>query len=159
MIYEYSELKGIIKVGDKVRAVPGKANECALLENDGSNTQLITHVDGRYFYIDGCNHPYCDNSYLEIVEPPRSLENLKIGDILVAHYGEKTVLGVCGRVFFLSFTDEPKRHGDTFTLEDMIAKGWTLKTEEPVTEYTLDEALTLLAEHTKTKKEMIRIKD
>ena len=43
-IYSYAELKGRIKVGDEVRAVPGKENPCSELENDGSNIEKITRV-------------------------------------------------------------------------------------------------------------------
>ena len=78
MIYEYSELKGIIKVGDTVRAVPGKVNECHELQDDGSNTQLITHVDDTYFMINGCRHKFKHaNCYLEIVEPTDQLDGLQ----------------------------------------------------------------------------------
>jgi len=67
-IYSYSKLKGVIKVGDVVRAVRGKRNLCNELQNDGSDTAKITTVSGDWFHINGCRHGYEPYYHLEIVE-------------------------------------------------------------------------------------------
>jgi len=55
-IYEYSELKGIIQVGDEVRAVPGRSNPCGQIRDNGSTTGIITKVTSGDFYINDCWH-------------------------------------------------------------------------------------------------------
>jgi len=67
-IYSYSELKGVIKVGDVVRAVSEMNNSCGELQNDGSDTARITKVSENFFYIEGCIHRYNSYDFLEIVE-------------------------------------------------------------------------------------------
>lgn len=116
MIYSYSQLKGKIKVGDKVRAVEGKYNPCAELENDGSNEREITFVDHESFLIDGCYHSFVDNEedcFLEIIETNQptmtnereeiTWDTLKEGDYVEETYGERRkVLGRVNSVIFLS---------------------------------------------------------
>lgn len=71
--YEYSQLKGVIKVGNTVRAVKGKRNPCNELKNDGSNTGKITEVHDEHFATNGCTHGYNENWYLEIVKSNKTI--------------------------------------------------------------------------------------
>jgi len=90
-IYSYSELKGVIKVGDVVRAVKGKRNLCNELQNDGSDTAKITTVSGDWFDINGCRHRYDSSDSLEIVETtkpeiiktPMTRTHIKLADLKV----------------------------------------------------------------------------
>jgi len=66
--YSYSELKGVIKVGDVVRAVSELNNSCGELQDDGRNTARITRVNKNCFAIEGCSHSYEPYDFLEIVE-------------------------------------------------------------------------------------------
>lgn len=134
-IYNYSELKGVIKVGDRVRAVPGKANLCNELKKDGSNECTITEVGDSYFRINGCSHYFSDaDYYLEIIDDTPSWDTLKVGDVLVRNgQYSRTVLAVLGDVFLLSGTS-PTRTGAWYTKLEAQECGYTLKgaTDQPL---------------------------
>ena len=66
-IYEYQELKGVIKVGHRIRAVPGKNNPCNKIKNDGSDEASITEVNDTRFFINGCLHSFDSGHFLEII--------------------------------------------------------------------------------------------
>lgn len=94
MIYSYDQLKGKIKVGDKVRAVPGKYNPCGQTRDDGSNTVKITRVGDDDFCIDGCAHQYSGGCWLEIVEHIPTWDTLTLGDKIESIHQQYTVLVV-----------------------------------------------------------------
>ncbi len=81
MIKKYSELKGVIKVGDEVRAVAGKFNPCEQLKNDGSNIRKITAIDDDGFKINGCWHPF----------DRKEKTNLAYEKFMLQKYGPKVV--------------------------------------------------------------------
>ncbi len=72
---------------------------------------------------------------LEKVE--KTLETLEVGDVVDTHssVGDKTVMGVCGKLFFLSVTGLPDALGAAWTVARMQEKGFTVKgaeTEETI---------------------------
>lgn len=74
MILKYSDLKGRTDlVGRKVRAVPGINNPCSELQDDGSNTAIITSITDWIVCIDYCVHTFADEEFLELLdeEPAR----------------------------------------------------------------------------------------
>lgn len=59
------------------------------------------------------------------------MKNLKQGDIIVDEYGEREVLGVCGRIVFISHEDEfGVADSIIYTIEELIEGGYTIKEEE-----------------------------
>jgi len=87
MIYSYAELKGKIKVGDKVSAVKGKYNQCSELNSDGSNVAIVTLVNEDCFAINYCVHIYHKDAFLNL-NPQNDMQektwdNLANGDMLV----------------------------------------------------------------------------
>lgn len=92
MIYSYADLKGKIKVGGTVKAVAGKRNPCKNLNNDGSNTAKITEVGENYFRINGCNHGYIDDGFLDLIRREITWETLRTGDEVEDIDGVYTVL-------------------------------------------------------------------
>lgn len=145
-IYSYAELKGKIKVGDKVRAVVGKTNACwNKLLNDGSNTEKITHVDSRGFSINGCYHGYHSYYFLELLTEEKTLDTVDVGDVVVDKRGEeRTVLDTSknGRVLFLSILNYPTYYSTGYTRQELKDKGYTVKQSTPAPEpkeMTLDE--------------------
>jgi hypothetical protein len=92
---------------------------------------------------------------------PRTLDDLEEGDVLVDVAGdgyEKTVLGVCGKVFFLSQTFSHESFDTGYTVEDLKIYGWTIKQEqqeEEITELTLED----VAKLANVPVEKLRIKD
>jgi len=67
MIYEYAELKGIIKVGDTVRAVPGKSNEWI-----EEGLRALTEIKGRIYEV---THGICLNHKAEALRQVTDLYN------------------------------------------------------------------------------------
>lgn len=142
MVYSYAQLKGKIRVGDEVRAVPGKSNACTQLEEDGSNTQKITKVTDELFWINGCWHRYFTDGYLDLLtEHPRTLGDLREGDQVKNKYGTGTVLFVLKPgLYLLSELDSPDAVGYFYTTKDLEDRGCTLVQPEPeVIEVTVSE--------------------
>jgi len=79
-IYSYSELKGVIRVGQKVKAVKDKSNACSELL-DGK-TGIITKVDDDSIWINGCNHSFRPDNYLEIISEEKTWENMSHRELL-----------------------------------------------------------------------------
>lgn len=129
MIYSYPELKGKIKVGDKVRAAQEYFNPCAQLVSDGSNKQEITRITDDRFWINHCPHLFSASSAsLEIIEPNQptmnnereeiTWENLRAGDKVVNDsYGhEHTILNIITGLYFVSFGGSENGGASFFTL-------------------------------------------
>ena len=132
MVHEYSELKGLVKFGDRVRAVPGKNNVCIKLNDDGSNECRITDVNDTGFRIDGCVHGFSEGCYLDLIE--KTLDSLAEGDVVVDNIGRRTVLGVCGRVYLMSTRDYQDRFGVGYTAKELRSAGYRPVEPTPVPE-------------------------
>jgi len=137
-IYSYAELKGKIKVGDKVRAVKGKTNPCSnMLLDDGSNTAKVTEVFDDGFYINDCCHAYAEGSFLELLTEEKTLDTVDVGDVVVGKDGdERTVMDTSknGTVLFLSQRDCPLYFHLPMIRQELKDKGFTVKQSTPVPE-------------------------
>jgi hypothetical protein len=161
MIYSYEELKNVIKVGDEVRAVPGKYNPCAELNNDGSNTQKITKVDDEGFRINGCWHAYYSDRFLELLpsEIAREItwDNLEKGDVLEFLGGKYTVLARLEDLVFLSSEHRtPGTSPDIYTIHELQNFGHPIvqpEKEEKAEEMTLQEIEKVIGHKVKIVKE------
>lgn len=159
-IYSLADLKGKVKVGWVVKAVPVKPNKCGELHDDGSNTQKITDVDAYSLSINGCFHNYRDDSFVEVVSGyEKTLDSLEPGDVLLTASGnERTVIDVLPHSVLLSFLGDPDIVDDWYTPAELRASGYRLKDQpEPtdLTELTLDE----IAEKFEVPVDKLRIKD
>ena len=131
--YPYSQLKGIIKVGDIVSAVPGKKNRCDRLLDNGRNTQKITRVNDIWFYIDECFHSYNETGYLRIhTVSPKTVRDAQVGEVVVEKDDEfgRVVLERLENTVFLSEDGYFHRTSHWITLDGLI-KYYTLKGAEP----------------------------
>ncbi len=97
MIYSYPELKGVIKVGDKVRAVKGKTNSCQFLQSDSEGEVISIRNDEfelRFSFpapkesatgwgnTYACVHSFRDEvNFLEIIEPEEPYKPM-VGDVI-----------------------------------------------------------------------------
>lgn len=130
--YNYAELEGVIKVGDRVRAVDGKPNPCNELNNEDSNEQNITEVSSNYFCINNCSHPYKYDFFLERWEEPkkpRTIEDVQEGDVVLNEDGEEyEVLARVGKMVFMTKNKELTTSID-YTINEMKRDGFTLKGE------------------------------
>ena len=55
---------------------------------------------------------------------------LKEGDILIDSRGlRRKILGICGKVYFISVADDLEKINGSWTLEQIISKGWELETQ------------------------------
>lgn len=97
---------------------------------------------------------------LKLVDRTIKSHPLLEGDILLGYVDrEVSVLGVCGRVVFVSYTGDHTRALTYFTQEELIQAGWKLKQPTPhdteVREFTLEE----VAESLGVPVDKMRIKD
>ena len=159
MIYKYKDLKEIIKVGDKVRAVPGEINPCDKLNSDGSNEGEITEVCDGYFCINGCSHTYSKFWFLDL-NPRRIVtwENLQAGDKVKCGKDILTIKGNVGTIFFLTMKDEDvERWWSCMTAEEMEDVGYEIiqpeEKKEEVKELTMSDVEKLVGQKVKIVKE------
>jgi hypothetical protein len=165
MIYKYSELKGKIKVGDIVRAVPGKDNYCGELNDDGSNTAKITAVTNVNFFINDCDHSFKGSGYLEIVNEEKTLETLEVGDtviydscwkkdiLAVLHRnGEKTVY-VMSEVYKDENDTRRKKIDATWTAYELELRDFSYpQPQEEMEEVTMEQVCEKFGKNVKIKK-------
>lgn len=160
--YSYAELKGRLKKGMRVSAVPGKSNMCDQLKDDGSNEGVITRVEEDYFYINGCFHSINPNYFLS-VDLELTWETLAKGGSVFDENGiEQKVIERLGEIVFLSDVEDPEfhwenRYSDTWTIDDLKVEGYTLsipQESKEVVELSMDE----VAEKFGKKVDEIRIK-
>lgn len=148
-IYSYAELKGKIKVGDRVRAVVGKENGCGELGDRGSVglsngiVGKITQVDDYSFSINNCGHGYHSGASLELLTEEKTLDTVDVGDVVVAGDGdEHTVIDTSknGVLLFLSSTSYPLKYSHVNTRQAFKDAGYTVKQSTPAPkEMTLEE--------------------
>jgi len=121
------------KIGDRVKVVnDGDANYGKM----GTITEKGYCYDWRVDFdnYDGLN----DENDLELV--PKTLDNLEVGDILTTEVGNKRkVLGICGKVVFLSYINDFEAFGDGSTLKQIKDFGYKLKEESETVELSMDE--------------------
>ena len=180
-VYEYSNLKGVLKVGDKVKAVKGKNNPCNCLKNGKTGT--ITKITDERFWIDGCFHflnRFGCGDWLEIVEDQKKL---KVGDTCKVKEGSKdhcinyrdacasnagkemtieiTKIGSDGRLHYSILANGISAHGGSSCygcfcerdLEKLEEKTVWMINDYGVINYAVDYALTAAASFNQTKKE------
>ncbi len=160
MIYSYADLRGKIKVGTVVRAVPGKPNECANLSDDGSNTQEITSISEDGFCIGGCGHSLTDTQYfLDIVSDGlvKSLDNFEVGDQLKDGAGDvANILAVIGDLIAFRWTPSIRTaSGIHWVMRDhFVTRNFTVVVEETKPrEVTMADVVAKFGEDVVIKKE------
>ena len=149
-IYSYAELKGKIKVGDRVRAVKGKENWCTCLRSSKPTGKLawpiceVTRVEDYGFYINGCAHNYYSGSFLELLTEEKTLDTVDVGDVVVSGGFERTILDKSpnGTVLFLSSAASGDWSGVMATRQELKLFDYTVKQSTPAPapkEMTLEE--------------------
>lgn len=133
-IYSYAELKGKIKVGDKVRI--------------GENICVVTSLEDRGFYLLTKGFEFCQPwdaaAFLELLTEEKTLDTVDVGDVVVSEVSgyEHTILDIAnnGAILFLSRANDPTSYMFAFTRQQLKDYGYTVKqsTPEPK-EMTLDE--------------------
>ena len=88
---------------------------------------------------------------------PRTIEyGLVEGDIITNGNSERLVLGVCGKLIFVSNRDDFNAAYSYYTLHEVIKEGWKLKQEttqtETIPEMTMEEVCAALGKEVKIKK-------
>ena len=97
------------KIGDEVKIIGGGYHK--RIHNLVGKKGVIQDIDGymRYFFyvrIDGKKHSMTRRE-LELIKEGDAMDNLEVGTILVGEDGyEQKVLGICGKVYFLSCDDD-----------------------------------------------------
>ena len=156
MIYSYAELKGKIRVGDSVRAVPGKQNDCSQLNDDGSNVQKITYIAESCVDINGCRHLYSETAFLELFPSEITWETLKKGDKVKTRFDKRIVLSRVDDLCFLSKDSNSDAYGFAMTISQLQLYGFTIvqpPKEEEISEMTVKDVEKLVGHKVKIVKE------
>jgi hypothetical protein len=136
MIYSYAELKGKIKVGDRVKAAVGFDNQCDNLLNGQEAT--ITDIGISQFYIDGCSHRYDAQYSLELFGQEVTLDNLRKGDVIERNGSSRVVLATIEDLVFLSEVSDHDVASEYFLVQELKSAGWKpVQTEAVVKQMTL----------------------
>lgn len=125
--YKLSELKGVLKVGDKV-----KAYWCDRTSTDGIGAITGIDMQDNTFYINGCQHSFGGLSELTIIFEPKTMDNLEVGDVLVNNDNrlEYKVQAVSGELIFYSAPNKFNRSESFYHVEE-IKSYFTLKNQDP----------------------------
>lgn len=168
-IYSYKDLRGVVQVGWRVRAVPGKYNTCGELRDDGSNTAEITaeitKVTGTFFRINNCEHFYDEDNYLEHIEDepaqpaknaPKTLYNLEAGDVVKDKNGDtRKIIDVLPHSLLISQNFYNDYASGWYTPKELEDFGYTVQPTTPTTELTREQ----IAEKFGVPVEQLRIKE
>lgn len=147
------------EIGQKVKVI----DSTFYVKND-SFANTAEQMIGNIYIIERCDWPgnpygirngnaelrWFNESDLEAVPEEKTWETITVGDVLIDRDGyERDVLGVCGRVIFVSYTQDKDCFYEGFTKESLIKDGWTIKQDTPteeVVEMTVEEATKKLVE-------------
>lgn len=125
-IYSYAELKGKIKVGDRVR-----------LDKSGNPSNSVRWLSEEGFAADSLFFRWDDEGTAELLTEERTLDTVDVGDVVVDELGgERTVLDKSpnGTILFLSHVCEPTHGGGSFTRQELKDLGFTVKQSTPTPE-------------------------
>jgi len=129
-----------LKVGDRVELINTEFPHTIFVSMGSIGTVIGVHRDKSYEvkFNEGFSQT-CGPSQLKITE--RTLDTLQEGDVVVDCDGdERTVLGMCGRVYLMSGYDGPDYFNDGYTAEQLKEHDYKIKgAEEEVEELTIEE--------------------
>lgn len=126
-IYSYAELKGKIKVGDKV-----KPDDC-------THPVKVTDVFIVGFKTDdGGVYVWTDGGTVELLTEEKTLDTVDVGDVVVSDVSdyEHTIIDTTntGAILFLSRANDPTGYSFALARRDLKDLGYTVKQSTPVPE-------------------------
>ena len=145
------------KIGQKVKIIKNLSSISSANDEIGKIGTIERVIIGfNYPYcIKGIKNAWCDEE-LELVE--KSWDTLEVGDEIKDDNGySRWVLGLCGRVIFVSDLNNKDANAGSYTKEELIRYGYTIvqpKEEETpeIPEYTMEEAIKIVGHNFKIKK-------
>lgn len=132
-IYSYAELKGKIKVGDRVRL--------------GKDVCVVTRIEDNGFYLRLGDFNFCQpwdaKATLELLTEEKTLDTVDVGDVVVNDSGnEHTILDTSksGTILFISRSNDPTGYSFALTRQQLKEYSYTVKQSTPAPkEMTLEE--------------------
>jgi len=106
------------------------------------NEQFGARADDKlgYRYSWGLNKDFTDTDVTNLCPLEKDWDTLQIGDEIENLLGKRTVLGVCGRVIFLSDKGNKDRYSSGYTKDELIEDGFTIVQDAPpIIEITLQD--------------------
>jgi hypothetical protein len=122
------------KAGDRVRVHSNRYEGIPATRGAGTICRESSAYGGRWeINLDDGQQLGYRVDEIELLE--KTLDNLEVDDVLVNEDGnEKTILGVCGKVYLTSAYKNPNSAGSMYTVQELKDAGYTIKgqTAEPV---------------------------
>jgi len=117
------------------------------IDKDGTpyicqNEQLGAHTNNKlgYKYSWMLNKDFTGENVTNLRPFEKDWDNLQIGDEVELQHEKRTVLGVCGRVIFLSLVDDKDQYSGGYTKDELIEDGFTIvRDTQPIIEISLQE--------------------
>lgn len=139
-IYSYAELKGKIKVGDRVKLLDMLTDAARLCE------RLVSRVEDKGFHTDDNSyfHRWTRDGVVELLTEEKTLDTVDVGDVVVSGGFERTILDKSpnGTVLFLSSAASGDWSGVMATRQELKLFDYTVKQSTPAPapkEMTLEE--------------------
>ena len=132
-IYSYAELKGKIKVGDRVKLLDMLTDAARLCE------RLVSRVEDKGFHTDDNSyfHRWTRDGVVELLTEEKTLDTVDVGDVVVDGDGrERTILDTSknGTVLFLSSAASGDWSGVMTTRQELKLFDYTVKQSTPLPE-------------------------
>jgi hypothetical protein len=149
MIYTYEQLKGKIRVGDKVGKVDGEHSEHLF----DSPIEMVTQSDDDGFWIADCYHAYDEDSRIDLISAEKTWATLAKGDVIQDSFGAKSIiLARLEDVFFISNDATASAvRGAPYLAQELEKKGYAIvqPVDETVKEMTLADVEKLVGQKVK----------
>lgn len=137
------------KIGQKVKVIDSTytlSESARKMVGNIDKILCVDDIDNTYQLGCGCWFNELD---LEAVSEEKTWETLQVNDVLIDRNGnERGVLGVCGRVIFLSYSINKDDFHISQIKEHLRSVGWKIKQNTPTeeVEMTVEEATKKLGE-------------
>ena len=117
------------------------------IDKDGTpyicqNEQLGAYTEDKlgYKYSWLLNNDFTQSAVTDLRPAEKDWDTLQVGDEIKIPFEKRTVLGVCGRVIFLSWPGDKDHYSNGFTKEELIEIGYKIVQDAtPIIEISLQD--------------------
>ena len=100
-----------------------------ICQNEKSGARANNKLGYNYSWM--LNKDFTNINVINLRPAGKDWDTLQIGDEIGHRYEKRTILGVCGRVIFISWAGNEDRYCGGSTKEDLIKGGYTIVQDTP----------------------------